>query len=252
MLDFTRCLVEVAGARGAGVTEQTSAVQQQSLVADQISSLSREWRSAAVVVVSRKGWNRKCFTCCCCCSHAEQLVLYLKSAELLSGALHTAMERVRQGKLYPSATVKQGGVTSCRRRRVRDADTPLCCSGQEAQRAVQVQRGVLPLAQHSSGALLLQEASSDGSDLLHHGRAAAVQPRRADGRCGPRWQAARRLVLTELLCVQVQAAALDEMFHHGEASALRYHKALLLMEGLTLLLTERDDIISVSKCELGC
>lgn len=42
------------------------------------------------------------------------------------------------------------------------------------------------------------------------------------------------------------------MFHHGEASALRYHKALLLMEGLTLLLTERDDIISVSKCELVC
>lgn len=47
----------------------------------------------------------------------------------------------------------------------------------------------------------------------------------------------------------MQAAALDEMFHHGEASALRYHKALLLMEGLTLLLSERDDIISVGKCE---
>lgn len=39
------------------------------------------------------------------------------------------------------------------------------------------------------------------------------------------------------------------MFHHGEASAPRYHKALLLMEGLSLLLTEQDDIISVSKCE---
>lgn len=57
---------------------------------------------------------------------------------------------------------------------------------------------------------------------------------------------------SELWCVQVQAAALDEMFHHGEASALRYHKALLLLEGLTLLLTRRDDIISVSKCELLC
>lgn len=51
---------------------------------------------------------------------------------------------------------------------------------------------------------------------------------------------------------QVQAAALDEMFHQGEASVLRYHKALLLMEGLSLLLTEQDDILSVSKCKHVC
>lgn len=51
---------------------------------------------------------------------------------------------------------------------------------------------------------------------------------------------------------QVQAAALDEMFHQGEASILRYHKALLLMEGLSLLLTEQDDILSVSKCKCVC
>lgn len=50
-------------------------------------------------------------------------------------------------------------------------------------------------------------------------------------------------------CVQVQAAALDEMFQQGEAAAPRYHKALLLMEGLTLLLTERRDISSVRRCE---
>lgn len=47
----------------------------------------------------------------------------------------------------------------------------------------------------------------------------------------------------------VQTAALDEMFHQGEASVLRYHKALLLMEGLSLLLTEQDDLLSVSKCK---
>uniref|UniRef100_A0A8P4KIL6 non-specific serine/threonine protein kinase n=1 Tax=Dicentrarchus labrax TaxID=13489 RepID=A0A8P4KIL6_DICLA len=88
-LDFACCLMEVAGARGVAVMGELgdishpSLFQQQSLVADQISSLSREW------------------------SHAEQLVLYLKTAELLSTALHTAMERVKQGKLYPSATVKQ-------------------------------------------------------------------------------------------------------------------------------------------------
>lgn len=52
-----------------------------------------------------------------------------------------------------------------------------------------------------------------------------------------------------ILSSQVQAAALDEMFHQGEASVLRYHKALLLMEGLSLLLTGQDDIISVSKCK---
>lgn len=51
-----------------------------------------------------------CFVCVCVCvvSHAEQLVLYLKSAELLSAALQTAMHRVQQGALYPSSTVKQG------------------------------------------------------------------------------------------------------------------------------------------------
>lgn len=49
-LDFTYCLMEVAGARGAvvagrqGDVSHLSLLQQQSLVADQISSLSREWR----------------------------------------------------------------------------------------------------------------------------------------------------------------------------------------------------------------
>lgn len=47
----------------------------------------------------------------------------------------------------------------------------------------------------------------------------------------------------------MQTAALDEMFHQGEASVQRYHKALLLMEGLSLLLTEQADILSISKCE---
>lgn len=49
-LDFARCLMEVAGARGAaaareqGEVSHPSLLQQQSVVADQISSLSREWR----------------------------------------------------------------------------------------------------------------------------------------------------------------------------------------------------------------
>ncbi|KAM9361094.1 serine/threonine-protein kinase ULK1a isoform 1-T1 [Symphorus nematophorus] len=47
----------------------------------------------------------------------------------------------------------------------------------------------------------------------------------------------------------VQSAALDEMFHYGTASVQRYQKALLLMEGLSRILTEQKDIDSVDKCK---
>ncbi|GAA6072221.1 serine/threonine-protein kinase ULK1a isoform X1, partial [Tachysurus ichikawai] len=47
----------------------------------------------------------------------------------------------------------------------------------------------------------------------------------------------------------VQSAALDEMFHHGETSVQRYHKALLLMEGLSLIITERSDLSNINKCK---
>ncbi|XP_061586723.1 serine/threonine-protein kinase ULK1-like [Cololabis saira] len=49
--------------------------------------------------------------------------------------------------------------------------------------------------------------------------------------------------------VMVQSAALDEMFHYGAASVQRYNKALLLMEGLSRILTEQKDIDSVDKCK---
>ncbi|KAM4577954.1 serine/threonine-protein kinase ULK1a isoform 1-T1 [Fundulus diaphanus] len=47
----------------------------------------------------------------------------------------------------------------------------------------------------------------------------------------------------------IQCAALDEMFHHGAASVQRYNKALLLMEGLSRILTEQKDIDSIEKCK---
>uniref|UniRef100_A0A3P9MY61 Unc-51 like autophagy activating kinase 1a n=1 Tax=Poecilia reticulata TaxID=8081 RepID=A0A3P9MY61_POERE len=47
----------------------------------------------------------------------------------------------------------------------------------------------------------------------------------------------------------IQSAALDEMFHHGTASVQRYNKALLLMEGLSRILTEQKDIDSIEKCK---
>ena len=49
--------------------------------------------------------------------------------------------------------------------------------------------------------------------------------------------------------IQVQSAALDEMFHCSAASIQRYHKGLLLMEGLSRVVTEQRDAESVDKCK---
>lgn len=51
--------------------------------------------------------NYLCFLCTSS-SYAKQLVLYMKAEEFLSSALHTAKENIKQGRLLPSATVKQG------------------------------------------------------------------------------------------------------------------------------------------------
>lgn len=188
-LDFACCLMEVASTRGLmvagdqGNISHPSLPQQQSLVADQISSLSREW------------------------SHAEQLVLYLKNAELLSAAIHTAMERVKQGKLYPSATVKQ----------VLKRLNELYKSSVASCRSLSTRLERFFTRKHR----LMDQITSIKAERL----------------------------LFSHTVQMVQAAALDEMFHQGEASIVRYHKALLLMEGLSLLLTEHDDILSVSKCK---
>lgn len=47
----------------------------------------------------------------------------------------------------------------------------------------------------------------------------------------------------------MQSAALDEMFHRREDCVQRYHKALLLMEGLQQLLTDQADVENIAKCE---
>ncbi|XP_051907196.1 serine/threonine-protein kinase ULK1 isoform X1 [Hippocampus zosterae] len=188
-LDFACCLMEVAGARGItlmGVAVDPAhphSLQQQSLVADQISSLSREW------------------------THAEQLVLYLKTAELLSTAIQTAMEQVKHGKLYPSSTVKQVV------RRLND----LYKSSVASCRSLSTRLERFFSKKHR----LMDKITSI---------------------------TAERLLFSHTVQM-VQSAALDEMFHQGEASVHRYHKALLLMEGLSQLLTEQEDILSVSKCK---
>lgn len=201
-LEFARCMVEVAGSR-AGERElererveelmdpssssspspSPSLLQQQSMVADQISSLSREW------------------------SYAEQLVLYMKTAELLSSALHSAMEGIKEGKLYPSSTVKQVV------RRLNDLykSSVMSCRSLSAR---------------------LERFFSRKHRLMDHINTITAE----------------RLLFSHTVQM-VQTAALDEMFHQGELSVQRYHKALLLMEGLSMLLTEQADILSLSKCK---
>uniref|UniRef100_A0A8C1IM63 non-specific serine/threonine protein kinase n=1 Tax=Cyprinus carpio TaxID=7962 RepID=A0A8C1IM63_CYPCA len=188
MLDFARCMVEVAGARGGedarADLSSTSLLQQQSLVADQISLSS----------------NGSQF-------YAEQLVLYMKIAELLSSSLQTAIEGIKQGTLYPSTTVKQVV------RRLNDLykSSVMSCRSLSAQ---------------------LERFFSRKHKLMDHINSITAE----------------RLLFSHTVQM-VQTAALDEMFHQGEASIQRYHKALLLMEGLSLLFTDQADILSVSKCK---
>ncbi|XP_015221799.2 serine/threonine-protein kinase ULK1 isoform X2 [Lepisosteus oculatus] len=186
MLAFIYCVMEIASAKGStfeSSSDSSSFRQQESMVADQISLLSREW------------------------SYAEQLVLYMKTAELLSSALQSAMERIGQGKLCPSTTVKQvvkkmnelykTSVMSCRHLNTR-----------------------------------LQRFFYDKQRLMDRINSITAE----------------KLVYSHTVQM-VQTAALDEMFHHGEASIQRYHKALLLMEGLSLLITDQADIENISKCK---
>lgn len=71
----------------------------------------------------------------------------------------------------------------------------------------------------------------------------------AEGPCWESWICSGSKPLALGCCPQVQSAALDEMFHHREDCAQRYHKALLLMEGLLNIITEQGDIENISKCE---
>ncbi|KAG9353932.1 hypothetical protein JZ751_012056 [Albula glossodonta] len=187
-LAFAQCVAEIASYKGhryeTGCAPTASSLRQpHSLIADQISLLSRDW------------------------SYAEQLVLYMKLAELLSSALHTAMGRVKQGKLYPSSTVKQVV------RRLND----LYKSSVQSCRCLSAQ--LQPFFQHKQQ--LMDRINSITAERLIFGHAIQM----------------------------VQSAALDEMFHHGGTSVQQYRRALLLMDGLSLLITDQADILSITKCK---
>uniref|UniRef100_A0A7M4FN62 non-specific serine/threonine protein kinase n=1 Tax=Crocodylus porosus TaxID=8502 RepID=A0A7M4FN62_CROPO len=186
-LAFVHYVMEIAALKGS-TSEMSSSVAseyqlQESVVADQISLLSREW------------------------SYAEQLVLYLKVAELLSSGLQTAIEQIKAGKLCLSSTVKQvvrklnelykSSVSSCH-----------CLN------------------------MRLQRFFLDKQKLMDRINSITAE----------------KLIFSYAVQM-VQSAALDEMFHHREDCAQRYHKALLLMEGLLNIITEQGDIENINKCK---
>ncbi|XP_039526528.1 serine/threonine-protein kinase ULK2 isoform X3 [Pimephales promelas] len=87
MLSFTDCVLEIASLRPGGPDLGASAASlyppQDSVVVDQISQLSKEW------------------------GQVEQLVLYMKAAQLLASSLHLAKAQIKSAKLNPSSAVKQ-------------------------------------------------------------------------------------------------------------------------------------------------
>uniref|UniRef100_A0A674C3A6 non-specific serine/threonine protein kinase n=1 Tax=Salmo trutta TaxID=8032 RepID=A0A674C3A6_SALTR len=87
MLSFTDCVLDIAAVRAGGADLGISAASlyppQESVVVDQISQLSKEW------------------------GQVEQLVLYMKAAQLLASSLHLAKAQIKSAKLNPSSAVKQ-------------------------------------------------------------------------------------------------------------------------------------------------
>ncbi|XP_067460708.1 serine/threonine-protein kinase ULK1a [Thunnus thynnus] len=185
-LAFVHCVMELASTKGPGLDTISSpdvSLLEQSLVTDQISLLSREW------------------------SYAEQLVLYMKAEEFLSAALHSAKGNIKQGRVLPSATVKQ--VIKKLNELYKTCVT--CCRS---------------LTNRLQSFLLDKQKLMDRFNGL----------------------TAEKLIYNYTVHM-VQSAALDEMFHYGTASVQRYHKALLLMEGLSRVITEQKDIDSIDKCK---
>ncbi|XP_065595185.1 serine/threonine-protein kinase ULK1 isoform X2 [Cyrtonyx montezumae] len=187
-LAFVHYVMEIAALKGSS-SEMSGSVAseyqlQESVVADQISLLSREW------------------------SYAEQLVLYLKVAELLSSGLQMAIEQIKAGKLCLSSTVKQ--VVKKLNELYKSSVSSCHCLNMRLQRF-----------------FLDKQKLMDRINSI----------------------TAEKLIFNYAVQM-VQCAALDEMFHHREDCAQRYHKALLLMEGLLNIITEQGDIENISKCKL--
>ncbi|KAF5911921.1 hypothetical protein HPG69_015899 [Diceros bicornis minor] len=171
MLMFTECVLDLTAVRGGNPELCTSAVSlyqiQESVVVDQISQLSKDW------------------------GRVEQLVLYMKAAQLLAASLHLAKAQIKSGKLSPSTAVKQ--VVKNLNERYKFCIT-MCKK-------------------------LTEKLNRFFSD--------------------------KQRFIDEIN--SVQSAALDEMFQQTEDIVYRYHKAALLLEGLTKILQDPADIENVHK-----
>ncbi|TKC53159.1 hypothetical protein EI555_006657 [Monodon monoceros] len=188
MLLFTECVLDLTAVRGGDPGLCTSAVSlyqiQESAVVDQISQLSKDW------------------------GRVEQLVLYMKAAQLLAASLHLAKEQIKSGKLSPSTGVKQVVKNLNERYKF--------CISMCKKLTEKLNRFF------SDKQRFIDEINSVTAEKLIYNCAVEM----------------------------VQAAALDEMFQQTEDIVYRYHKAALLLEGLTKILQDPADIENVHKCEL--
>ncbi|XP_039703408.1 serine/threonine-protein kinase ULK2 isoform X1 [Pteropus medius] len=185
MLMFTECVLDLTAIRGGNPELCTSAVSlyqiQESVVVDQISQLSKDW------------------------GRVEQLVLYMKAAQLLAASLHLAKAQIKSGKLSPSTAVKQ--VVKNLNERYKFCITMCKKLTEKLTRFF------------SDKQRFIDEINSVTAEKLIYNCAVEM----------------------------VQSAALDEMFQQTEDIVYRYHKAALLLEGLTKILQDPADIESVHK-----
>ncbi|XP_062930133.1 serine/threonine-protein kinase ULK1 isoform X2 [Mobula hypostoma] len=187
-LTFVHCVMEIASARGSSLEATSSSGTagsqlQDSVVVDQISLLSKEW------------------------SYAEQLVLSMKVAELLSTALRLSKSQIKEGRLYPSSSVKQ--VVKKLNEHYKSC-VSLCRS-----LTARLQRFFLDKQQ------LMDRINSIAAEKLIYSHTVQL----------------------------VQSTALDEMFQQGQDCVQRYQKALLLMEGLSQIIVNDEDVRSINKCK---
>ncbi|XP_034503261.1 serine/threonine-protein kinase ULK2 isoform X2 [Ailuropoda melanoleuca] len=185
MLMFTECVLDLTAVRGGHPELCTSAVSlyqiQESVVVDQISQLSKDW------------------------GRVEQLVLYMKAAQLLAASLHLAKAQIKSGKLSPSTAVKQ--VVKNLNERYKFCITMCKKLTEKLNRFF------------SDKQRFIDEINSVTAEKLIYNCAVEM----------------------------VQSAALDEMFQQTEDIVYRYHKAALLLEGLTKILQDPADIENVHK-----
>nr|XP_054112999.1 serine/threonine-protein kinase ULK2 isoform X5 [Callithrix jacchus] len=190
MLMFTECVLDLTAMRGGNPELCTSAVSlyqiQESVVVDQISQLSKDW------------------------GRVEQLVLYMKAAQLLAASLHLAKAQIKSGKLSPSTAVKQVVKNLNERYKF--------CIAMCKKLTEKLNRFF------SDKQRFIDEINSVTAEKLIYNCAVEM-----------------------VTLSKVQSAALDEMFQQTEDIVYRYHKAALLLEGLTKILQDPADIENVHK-----